>query len=250
MLLAWKLNLLQLNPWVCLPEIELFIFFLPGEYEKKMHGSVVQSLSEDEDSLLWRLLSGLSIGIKLLHAGSMKTSFNARAKRDISKIPVGILRASELFSQEWLEVLTPEDNFVRRHGYSLMVTLLAVASYCQLMKATMIPGLFVLNTFEDTWKIVWLKRGCRGVECWVRKVKIKEMLANDSVGENSRHEWLEEMFMGVNGSCIQLGVAESVYLSSIMDSSLEFGTDSSDSKIDFRWDINVFNSGSSVAVES
>ncbi|KAI3963503.1 hypothetical protein MKW98_022925 [Papaver atlanticum] len=61
MLLAWKLNFLQLNPRVCLPEIELFIFFLPGEYVKKMHGSVVQSLSEDADSLLWRLSSGLLV---------------------------------------------------------------------------------------------------------------------------------------------------------------------------------------------
>ncbi|KAI3914155.1 hypothetical protein MKW98_003228, partial [Papaver atlanticum] len=74
MLLAWKLNFLHLNPWVCLPEIELFIFFLPGEYVKKMHGSVVHSLSEDADSLPWRLSSGLSIGIKILNVGSMKTS--------------------------------------------------------------------------------------------------------------------------------------------------------------------------------
>ncbi|RZC66830.1 hypothetical protein C5167_010520 [Papaver somniferum] len=124
-----------------------------------MHGSVVQSLSEDAYSLLWRLSSGLSIGINLLHVGSMKTSINAREKRDISKILTGSLR-------EWMEVLTPEDNFVRRHDYSVMVALLAVGSYCQLLKATMIPGLLVLNTFEDVWKIVRLKRDSRGVECW------------------------------------------------------------------------------------
>ncbi|RZC45030.1 hypothetical protein C5167_037984 [Papaver somniferum] len=135
-----------------------------------MHGSVVQSLSEDADSLLWRLSSGLSIGINLLHVGLMKTSINAREKRDISKILAGSLR-------EWMKVLTPEVNFVRRHDYSIMVALLAVGSYCQL-----------------------LKRGSRGMECWV-------MLANDSVGETSIHEWLEEMLMRVNGSFIHLGVA-------------------------------------------
>ncbi|KAI3856228.1 hypothetical protein MKX03_027810, partial [Papaver bracteatum] len=53
-----------------------------------MHGSVRQSLSEDSDSLPWRLSSGLYIGIKLLPVGSMKTGIQARAKRDISKILV------------------------------------------------------------------------------------------------------------------------------------------------------------------
>ncbi|KAI3854236.1 hypothetical protein MKW98_024659 [Papaver atlanticum] len=94
MLLVWELNFLQLNPWVCLPEIEFFIFFLPKQYEKKMHGSVVQSLSEDAYSLPWRLSNRLPIDIKLLHVGSTKTSTNASAKGDILKILVRSLRGN------------------------------------------------------------------------------------------------------------------------------------------------------------
>ncbi|KAI3891308.1 hypothetical protein MKW92_035159, partial [Papaver armeniacum] len=57
-----------------------------------MHGSVVHSLSEDVDFLPWGPSNGLPIGIKLLHAGSVKTSIYARVKRDISKILMRGLR--------------------------------------------------------------------------------------------------------------------------------------------------------------
>ncbi|KAI3863192.1 hypothetical protein MKW92_044759, partial [Papaver armeniacum] len=57
-----------------------------------MHESVVWSLNGGADSSLWRLSNGLLTGIKLLHVGSMKTSINARAKSDISKIRMGSLR--------------------------------------------------------------------------------------------------------------------------------------------------------------
>ncbi|KAI3848499.1 hypothetical protein MKX03_005060, partial [Papaver bracteatum] len=57
-----------------------------------MHGSVVQSLSEDVYHLLWRLSNGLPNGIKLIHVSSMKTSIYARGERDISKVLVRRLR--------------------------------------------------------------------------------------------------------------------------------------------------------------
>lgn len=54
---------------------------------------------------------------------------------------------------------------------------------------------------------LWLdQRPTRRVELHERKVDFKEMLANDSVGEIGKHEWLDEMLMGVNFSCTQLEV--------------------------------------------
>lgn len=219
MLIVWMLNFLELNLWVFLSEIKLFILFLLNGYEKKIHDSVVWSLSKDADFLLLGISNGLPTGIKLLHVSSTKTNINTGEKSDIPKIlvlslggnigflsqktvvtvcdefstgrPRSILQwkmlftvsnvpAGKLFSRNWLGVLTSKGH-VGLHDYSLMVTMLVIQSYCQLL--------------GDTRKIVWFNMGYRGMECYERRREIKRILTKASAGAISGHEWVEEMLM-------------------------------------------------------
>lgn len=194
MLLVKMLNFVQLNLWIFLLDIEL--------------------------SLLWRPSHRLPIGNKLLNVSSMKTNSNTVEKGDLSKIlvqnlggnigilslntvattcdefsterPRSILPWVSFFLPSFLHTSTMNDNHNTRR---------------KSMKETIIPGLFVFNTFEDTRRIFWLKRGYRGVERYARRKEIKGMLAKACAGEISGHEWLEEMLMGVGCSRTQLRVA-------------------------------------------
>ncbi|KAI3857136.1 hypothetical protein MKW98_010550 [Papaver atlanticum] len=94
-------------------------------------GSLVWSLSKNEDFLLLGHSNGLHTGIQLLHVSLMKTNINSGEKRDVSKILVRSLVVN-IGSVFFISIIIGEFSFFQEHISMLMLIL--PGSYLQFLR--------------------------------------------------------------------------------------------------------------------